>query len=72
MFEPMLRGDDSFLIAESYGEILMVRVSGLPSYGSFDDFGACVSRADMTEMEWVKVKNLGDKKQHLLCSSMGN
>ena len=27
MFEPMLRGDDSILIAESYGKILMVRVS---------------------------------------------
>lgn len=44
-------------LVESCGEILMVKLTHCYNLGlSFDVF-----RADFTEMEWVKVENLGDR-----------
>lgn len=47
------------IMVESYGEILMVRISTKRRRNQSIIFD--VFRADMNKMEWVKVENIGDR-----------
>ncbi|KAJ8638922.1 hypothetical protein MRB53_015616 [Persea americana] len=56
----------SYFLVESCGEILMVTIS----FWRRDMARIHVFRADMIEMKWVKVKNLGDRTRTWRNSSL--
>lgn len=54
-------GHRVFILVESFGEILLVRMMGTRVCRSFRSLRCDVLKADLTKMEWIKLENLGDR-----------
>lgn len=54
-------GHHVFILVESFGEILLVRMMGTLVCGVVRGLRCDVLQADLTKMEWIKLENLGDR-----------